>query len=70
MSTANLESGYQGYVIAQCNFRLAHGYAFISDVGAQSIAHGYLALVIDTAGGGSRTSGNKLSGALIESLNN
>jgi hypothetical protein len=70
LSSANLETGYQGYVIAQCNFRLAHGYAFISDVGAQSIAHGYLALVIDTAGGGSRTSGNKLGTSLIEALNN
>jgi hypothetical protein len=70
LSTANLETGYQGYVIAQCNFRLAHGYAFISDIGAESIAHGYLALVIDTAGSASRTSGNKLSPGLIEALNN
>lgn len=65
LSAGNLETGYQGYAIAQCNFRLGHGYAFISDLGAQSIAHGYLALVIPTPGGGSRTDGQ-----LVEALNN
>ncbi len=39
--------GFQGYIIATCNFRFAHGFAFISDVGAQRLSHGYLALVID-----------------------
>ncbi len=39
--------GFQGYIIATCNFRYAHGFAFISDVGAQRLSHGYLALVID-----------------------
>lgn len=38
--------GFTGYLIAQCNFRLAHGYAFISDAGAQKLAQGYLALVL------------------------
>ncbi len=38
--------GFQGYVIAQCNFSYGHGYAFISDFGAQKLAHGYLALVL------------------------
>lgn len=40
--------GFTGYMIAQCNFRLAHGYAFISDAGAQKLAQGYLALVLPT----------------------
>jgi hypothetical protein len=40
--------GFQGYMIAVCNFRYAHGFAFISDVGAQKLSHGYLALVMDT----------------------
>jgi len=39
--------GFQGYMIAQCAFRYAHGYAFISDVGAQKLAEGYLAINLD-----------------------
>jgi hypothetical protein len=39
--------GFQGYIIARCNFQFAHGYAFISDIGAQRLAQGYLALVMD-----------------------
>lgn len=39
--------GFQGYIIAICNFRYAHGFAFISDVGAQKLAQGYLALILD-----------------------
>jgi hypothetical protein len=42
-------AGFQGYVIAQCNFQYAHGYAFISDLGAQRLAQGYLALILDDA---------------------
>jgi hypothetical protein len=42
--------GFQGYMIATCNFRLAHGFAFISDLGAQRLSHGYLALVLDNNG--------------------
>jgi hypothetical protein len=37
---------FQGYMIATCNFQYAHGYAFISDLGATKLAQGYLALVI------------------------
>ncbi len=55
--------GFQGYIIAQCAFRYAHGYAFISDQGATLLAQGYLALVMDNALG-SRT------GNFSESLNN
>lgn len=40
-------AGFQGYVIAQCAFQYGHGYAFISDLGAQRLAQGYLALVMD-----------------------
>lgn len=40
---------FQGYMIAQCNFRYAHGYAFISDIGAVQLAQGYIALVMDAA---------------------
>jgi len=37
---------FQGYVIAVCNFQFAHGFAFISDLGARNLAMGYLALII------------------------
>jgi hypothetical protein len=40
-------AGFEGYMIAICNFQLAHGYAFISDLGSQKLAHGYLALVLN-----------------------
>jgi hypothetical protein len=39
-------SGFQGYMIAVCQFQYAHGFAFISDLGARQLAMGYLALVI------------------------
>ena len=37
---------FQGYAFAICNFQFAHGFAFISDIGATKIAMGYLAIVI------------------------
>ncbi|HET8548974.1 MAG TPA: hypothetical protein VFL57_13250, partial [Bryobacteraceae bacterium] len=42
--------GFQGYIIAQCDFQFAHGFAFVTDgpIGAARVAEGYLALVIDT----------------------
>jgi len=47
-STQNLSplTGFTGYMIAVCNFQYAHGYAFISDLGANKFAQGYIALVI------------------------
>lgn len=42
--------GFQGYIIAQCNFLYGHGFAFISDVGAQKLAQGYVALILDASG--------------------
>lgn len=39
-------AGFEGYIIASCEFQYAHGYAFISDVGVQRLAQGYLALII------------------------
>lgn len=38
--------GFNGYLIARCNFQYAHGYAFISDQGANRFAQGYIALVL------------------------
>jgi hypothetical protein len=39
--------GFQGYIIAGCAFQYAHGFAFISDLGARNLAMGYLALILD-----------------------
>jgi RHS repeat-associated protein len=49
-------SGFQGYIIAQCDFQYAHGFAFISDLGARRLAEGYLALVLDDGVSGSSAS--------------
>jgi hypothetical protein len=62
---------FQGYVIAVCNFQYAHGFAFVSDLGARNLAMGYLALVIPDpprsatpfeCGGGSGIAGCVTSG--------
>lgn len=42
--------GFQGYIIISCNFRWAHGFAFISDPSNLQTAQGYLALILDTPG--------------------
>jgi hypothetical protein len=49
--------GFQGYMFAVCNFQYAHGFAFISDVGARNLAMGYLAIVIPDPGTGTRSAG-------------
>jgi len=49
---SNIRNGFSGYVIAVCNFQLAHGYALFSDTGIRNWATGYLALVLP---GGSRS---------------
>jgi hypothetical protein len=53
----NLVPGKFGYMIAVCEFRFAHGFAFITQAGPTglTVAQGYLALVLGTgAGTGSR----------------
>jgi len=45
---------FQGYLIAQCTFQYAHGFAFISDFGARNLAMGYLALIIPDQGNNTR----------------
>jgi hypothetical protein len=42
--------GFEGYIIAQADFQYCHGFAFISDVGAQKLAEGYLAISLDKPG--------------------
>jgi hypothetical protein len=52
LSDGNSEQGlsavpnFTGYLFAVCNFQYAHGYAFISDLGATKLAQGYIALVL------------------------
>jgi len=44
---SGVAAGFQGYVIAQCNFQYAHGFAFITSFpNANAVAQGYLAGVI------------------------
>ena len=49
-----LAPNFQGYMIAVCNFQYAHGFAFISDVGARNLAMGYLAVVLPDPGTNAR----------------
>jgi len=60
--TAAVQSNFVGYMIAECDFQLAHGYAAISDVGLRQLFSAYLALVV-TTGTGNRN-------AITESLGN
>jgi len=39
--------GFQGYIISVANFQYCHAFAFISDVGSQKLAEGYLAIQLD-----------------------
>ena len=56
---------FTGYMIARCYFQLAHGFAVVTDYGAQKILSVYLALVVPT-GSGNR---NGYSGASSSSPN-
>jgi len=50
--------GFQGYMIATCYFQYAHAFAFISDLGAQKLAEGYLGILLDSGGNVTRTAPN------------
>jgi len=47
---STLAPGFDGYMIANCNFQDAHGFAFVSDVGARQLAMGYLPLILTRSG--------------------
>jgi hypothetical protein len=50
-----LAPNFQGYIIADCDFQYAHGFAFVTKVGTTDVAMGYLALIIpDSPFGGQR----------------
>jgi hypothetical protein len=46
----NIAPNFQGYMVAECRFSPARGFAFISDIGAKHIATGYLAEVLHASG--------------------
>jgi len=50
-------TGFQGYVIAVCNFQYAHGYAAVTDVGVRNLWSSYLALELNAAPIGSGRTG-------------
>ena len=39
--------GFQGYIITVAQFQFCHAFAFISDIGAQKVAEGYVAIQLD-----------------------
>jgi len=45
---SNIRNNFQGYVIAVCNFQLAHGFALFSDTGIRNWATSYLGLTLPT----------------------
>jgi hypothetical protein len=45
---STIAPNFQGYMIAVCNFSYAHGFAFVSDLGARNLAMGYLPVHICT----------------------
>jgi hypothetical protein len=54
---------FVGYIIATCNFRFGHGFAFITDGHLNQFgAMGYLALVLDTTSGSRTTSASEVLG--------
>jgi len=56
-------SGFQGYIIAVCNFQYAHGYAFLlAGAGPNQVAQGYIALVIPGPNRGNGANTNAVSG--------
>jgi len=50
-------TGFQGYVIAVCNFQYAHGYAAVTDLGIRNLWSSYLALELNGAPIGSHRTG-------------
>ncbi|MDE0108164.1 MAG: hypothetical protein OXN96_10150 [Bryobacterales bacterium] len=62
LSSGNAERGvdplpdFQGYLVAQCSFQFAHGFAFVTEQvgGASVLAQGYLAEVVSRASGSAR----------------
>jgi hypothetical protein len=65
---SGIGAGFQGYLIAQCNFQYAHGFAFVTDgVGANGgLSQGYLAGVIPDTNQVARTTANPIGSVLTK----
>ena len=59
-------ANFSGYMIAVCNFQLAHGVAIVTDLGSQHILATYLGLVVPTG----TNNRNGYSSTSPEALNN
>jgi hypothetical protein len=57
-TASTVSPGFQGYMIANCNFQDAHGFAFVSDVGVRNFAMGYLPLILLRSGTGQEALNN------------
>jgi len=65
---STVSAGFQGYMIAQCKFQFAHGFAFITDGfggPGRGLSEGYLPLIIPNG-----TSTSRSSAGSGENLNN
>jgi hypothetical protein len=65
---STVAAGFQGYLIAQCKFQFAHGFAFITDGfggPGRGLSEGYLPLIIPNG-----TSTSRASAGSGENLNN
>jgi hypothetical protein len=68
-----IAKGFQGYIVALCNFRYAHGLATVFDnfgVGAANVGFSYLPLVVSGTIPFPRTGVNNAGGTIGESLGN
>ena len=62
-------ANFTGYMIAQAQFQYCHAFVFISDIGAQKVAEGYLGLILDSGHELHRGSGTTIVWSPRESLN-
>jgi hypothetical protein len=70
LTASSVAPNFTGYMFATCNFQYAHGFAFVSDVGARNLAMGYLALIINDTSTGPFYLGRPNVNTSGESLNN
>jgi len=61
-------AGFQGYVIAVCNFQYAHGYAAVTDLGVRNLWSSYLALELQYGPGGTPGYSPRSGAQSIEAL--
>jgi hypothetical protein len=69
-TASSIAPNFTGYMFATCNFQYAHGFAFVSDIGARNLAMGYLALIVNDGTAGTYYLGRPNVTTYGESLNN